>query len=169
MNRILFTPLLLGTAVSHLAAQEPSSPNIVLIMCDDMGFSDLGCYGSEIETPHLDSLAQAGVRFTQFKNTGRSCPTRAALLTGRYHRGQISKEYPTIAEVMKANGYGTYMCGKWHVTVDGAFYAPNGSFPTQRGFDRYYGCLTGGGSYYKPKPVYNDMELVTEFPDDYYY
>ncbi len=187
MNRILFTPLLLGTAVSHLAAQEPSSPNIVLIMCDDMGFSDLGCYGSEIETPHLDSLAQAGVRFTQFKNTGRSCPTRAALLTGRYqhqvgmgwmtavdehrpgYRGQISKEYPTIAEVMKANGYGTYMCGKWHVTVDGAFYAPNGSFPTQRGFDRYYGCLTGGGSYYKPKPVYNDMELATEFPDDYYY
>ena len=187
MNRILFTPLLLGTAVSHLAAQEPSSPNIVLIMCDDMGFSDLGCYGSEIETPHLDSLAQAGVRFTQFKNTGRSCPTRAALLTGRYqhqvgmgwmtavdehrpgYRGQISKEYPTIAEVMKANGYGTYMCGKWHVTVDGAFYAPNGSFPTQRGFDRYYGCLTGGGSYYKPKPVYDDMTLVTDFPDDYYY
>ena len=97
MNRILFTPLLLGTAVSHLAAQEPSSPNIVLIMCDDMGFSDLGCYGSEIETPHLDSLAQAGVRFTQFKNTGRSCPTRAALLTGRYQH-QVGMGWMTAVD-----------------------------------------------------------------------
>lgn len=186
MNRFLFVPVMLGTA-SCLAAREPSAPNIVLILCDDMGFSDLGCYGSEIQTPHLDSLADQGVCFSEFKNTGRSCPSRASLLTGRYqhqagmgwmtavdehrpgYRGQISKEYPTIAEVMKANGYGTYMCGKWHVTVDGAFDAPNGSYPTQRGFDRYYGCLSGGGSYYKPKPVYNDLTPVTEFPDDYYY
>lgn len=178
---------MLGTATPHLVAQNPSSPNIVLILCDDMGFSDLGCYGGEIKTPHLDSLALHGVRFSQFKNTGRSCPTRASLLTGRYqhqvgmgwmtavdehrpgYRGQISKEYPTIAEVMKANGYGTYMCGKWHVTVDGAFHEPNGSYPVQRGFDRYYGCLSGGGSYYRPKPVYNDLAPVTEFPEDYYY
>lgn len=187
MNRFMYVSGAFSLCAVSIMAQPASSPNVVLILCDDMGFSDLGCYGSEIQTPHLDSLAREGVRFTQFKNTGRSCPTRAALLTGRYqhevgmgwmtavdehragYRGQISKEYPTIAEVMKANGYGTYMCGKWHVTVDGAFYAPNGSFPVQRGFDRYYGCLTGGGSYYKPKPVYNDMSLVTDFPDDYYY
>ena len=187
MNRFMYVSYAFTLCATSIAGQSVSSPNIVLILCDDMGFSDLGCYGSEIQTPHLDCLAREGVRFTQFKNTGRSCPTRASLLTGRYqhqvgmgwmtavdehrpgYRGQISKEYPTVAEVMKANGYGTYMCGKWHVTVDGAFYAPNGSFPTQRGFDRYYGCLTGGGSYYKPKPVYDNMTLVTDFPDDYYY
>ena len=187
MNRFIYVSYAFTLCATSIAGQSVSSPNIVLILCDDMGFSDLGCYGSEIQTPHLDCLAREGVRFTQFKNTGRSCPTRASLLTGRYqhqvgmgwmtavdehrpgYRGQISKEYPTIAEVMKANGYGTYMCGKWHVTVDGAFYAPNGSFPTQRGFDRYYGCLTGGGSYYKPIPVYDNMTLVTDFPDDYYY
>lgn len=187
MNRFLLVPLMFGSASYPLAAQKSSAPNIVLILCDDMGFSDLGCYGSEIQTPHLDSLANRGLRFSQFKSTGRSCPSRAALLTGRYqhqvgmgwmtavdehrpgYRGQISKKYPTIAEVLKANGYATYMCGKWHVTVDGAFDTPNGSYPTQRGFDRYYGSLSGGGSYYEPKPVYNDLSPVTEFPDDYYY
>lgn len=186
MNRLLLAPLMLGTAASPLAAQS-SAPNIVLIMCDDMGFSDLGCYGSEIQTPHIDSLAREGLRFSQFKNTGRSCPSRASLLTGRYqhqvgmgwmtavdehrpgYRGQISRKYPTIAEILKANGYKTYMSGKWHVTVDGAFDAPNGSYPVQRGFDRYYGCLSGGGSYYKPKPLYNDLTRVTELPEDYYY
>lgn len=173
--------------MSAVQAQRASAPNIVLILCDDMGFSDLGCYGSEIHTPHIDSLAMSGVRFSQFKNTGRSCPSRAALLTGRYqhevgmgwmtavdehragYRGQIDKEFPTIAEIMKANGYRTYMSGKWHVTLDGAFNAPNGSYPVQRGFDRYYGCLHGGGSYYKPAPLYNDLQQVKDLPDDYYY
>lgn len=187
MNKTLFSSGLLALLAPAVAAQEKSAPNIVLIMCDDMGFSDLGCYGSEIQTPHLDSLAAQGLRFSQFKNTGRSCPSRAALLTGRYqhevgmgwmtavdehrpgYRGQIAHEYPTIAEVLKANGYRTYMSGKWHVTVDGAFDAPNGSYPVQRGFDRYYGCLSGGGSYYKPTPVYNGLERINDFPDDYYY
>lgn len=187
MDKIFLSSSLLALFSLMTSAQEKTAPNIVLIMCDDMGFSDLGCYGSEIHTPNIDRLASQGLRFSQFKNTGRSCPSRAALLTGRYqhevgmgwmtavdehrpgYRGQISNEYPTIAEVMKANGYRTYMSGKWHVTIDGAFDSPNGSYPVQRGFDRYYGCLSGGGSYYKPTPVYNNLERISQFPDDYYY
>lgn len=163
------------------------SPNIVLIMCDDMGFSDLGCYGGEVNTPNIDFLGKNGVRFTQFKNSGRSCPSRAALMTGYYqheagmgwmtavdehrpgYRGQIRNDIPTIAEILGQNGYANYLSGKWHVTVDGAFNQPNGSYPIQRGFDKYYGCLSGGGSYYKPTPVYSDLNRITELPDDYYY
>lgn len=187
MNKISLIPFLLCTTPLSSHAQKIQQPHIVLILCDDMGFSDLGCYGSEIHTPNIDKLAQDGIRFSQFKNTGRSCPSRAALLTGRYqhqvgmgwmaevdehrpgYRGQIDKEYPTIAEIMKAGGYRTYMSGKWHVTTTGGYDAPNGSYPVQRGFDRYYGCLHGGGSYYKPDPVYNDFKRITQLPDDYYY
>lgn len=178
---------LLGAGILQVQAQQERVPHIVLIMCDDMGFSDLGCYGSEIHTPHIDSLAEAGVRFSQFKNAGRSCPSRASLLTGRYqhtvdmgwmtavdehrpgYRGEITDSVPTIAEVMKAAGYRTCMSGKWHVTLEDHFGTPDGSYPTQRGFDQYYGCLSGGGSYYKPKPVYRNLTPITEFPDDYYY
>lgn len=156
---------------STIQAQSGKTPNIVLILCDDMGFSDIGCYGSEINTPHIDQLAAERIWFCQFKNTGQSCPSRAVLLTGRYpyetgmgwmaevdehhpgYRGQINKEYPTIAEILKSGGYSTYMSGKWHVTTTGAYDSPNGSYPVQRGFDRYYGCLHGGGSYYKPSPL----------------
>ena len=169
------------------ANPDQAKPNIILIMCDDMGFSDLSCYGGEVHTPHIDFLAENGIRFSQFKNTGRSCPSRAALLTGRYqhevgmgwmtavdehrpgYRGQISDRYPTIAEVFRENGYHTYMSGKWHVTVEGAFTQPNGSYPVERGFEKYYGCLSGGGSYYTPKPVFSGLQRITEFPKDYYY
>ena len=187
MKKSVFFPLLLAPLPLHLAAQEAQRPHVVLIMCDDMGFSDLGCYGGEVRTPHLDSLAMAGVRFSQFKNTGRSCPSRAALLTGHWqhevgmgwmtavdehrpgYRGQIAGGVPTIAERMRGAGYRTYMSGKWHVTVEGAFDAPNGSYPTERGFDRYYGSLSGGGSYYAPRPLYSGVQRVDSVPDDYYY
>ena len=188
MQRLIYTSLLLGvTGFSCVKAQNSASPNIILILCDDMGFSDIGCYGGEIHTPNIDSLAENGIRFSQFKNTGRSCPSRAALLTGHYqhdvgmgwmtavdehrpgYRGEITGKVPTIAEVMKANGYSTYMSGKWHLTLDDAFDAPNGSYPAQRGFDKYYGCLSGGGSYYTPTPVYHNLTRINEFPDDYYY
>ncbi len=186
----IFTSILLTTvSAASAVAQQPSQPNIVLIMCDDMGFSDIGCYGGEIQTPNIDKLAQRGVRFSQFTNTGRSCPSRAALLTGRYqhevgmgwmtavdehrpgYRGQISQDYPTIAEIMKHNGYSTYMSGKWHLTLDGSYGTPNGSMPVQRGFDRYFGCLTGGGSYYKPKQMYNNLTYIdaNSLPEDFYY
>lgn len=186
---------LLPQGVSVAFAQQKTGttghPNVVLIMCDDMGFSDLGCYGSEIKTPNIDALAEEGIRFSQFKNTGRCCPSRAALLTGRYqhavnmgwmtavdehragYRGQIPKKYPTIAEVFRENGYSTYMAGKWHVTLDGAYSSPdsrpNGSYPLERGFDRYYGALTGGGSYYKPRALMDGNEKVKEIPKDFYY
>lgn len=188
MQRFIYTSLLLGvTGFSCVKAQNSVSPNIILILCDDMGFSDIGCYGGEIHTPNIDSLAENGIRFSQFKNTGRSCPSRAALLTGHYqhdvgmgwmtavdehrpgYRGEITGKVPTIAEVMKANGYSTYMSGKWHLTLDDAFDAPNGSYPAQRGFDKYYGCLSGGGSYYTPTPVYHNLTRINEFSDDYYY
>lgn len=190
MNRLLITSLALSSIGNSVIADNVSDkkhPNIILILCDDMGFSDLGCYGGEVHTPNIDFLAERGIRFSQFKNTGRSCPSRAALLTGHYqheagmgwmtavdehrpgYRGQISANIPTIVEVLKENGYATYMSGKWHVTADGAFDKPNGSYPVQRGFDKYYGCLSGGGSYYTPKPVYSGLTRITQFPDDYYY
>ncbi|CAA6679376.1 MULTISPECIES: arylsulfatase [unclassified Lentimonas] len=181
--------LTLCTLASAVMASE--RPNIVLIMCDDMGFSDLGSYGGEIDTPNIDALAQEGVRFTQFKNTGRCCPSRAALMTGRNqhsvgmgwmaavdehrpgYRGQLSAEFPTIAEVLKENGYGTYISGKWHLTVDGNVTnpnaGPNGSWAFDRGFDESYGGLVGGGSYYKVKGLVRNNERITTFPEDYYY
>lgn len=190
MNKLLISSLILssvGNGVTAKEAGKEKQPNIILIMCDDMGFSDLGCYGGEVSTPNIDFLAESGVRFSQFKNTGRSCPSRAALLTGHYqheagmgwmtavdehrpgYRGQIAANIPTLAEVLHEGGYATYMSGKWHVTVDGAFNEPNGSYPVQRGFDKYYGCLSGGGSYYTPTPIYSGLTRVTQLPDDYYY
>ena len=113
-------------------AQKDNRPNIIVILADDLGYSDLGCYGGEIQTPNLDKLAQKGLRFNSFYNTSRSCPTRASLLTGLYqhqagigrmtfdehkpgYRGTLSENAVTIAEVMKEAGYHTGMLGKWHV------------------------------------------------------
>lgn len=190
MNKLLTNSLLLafaGFQATYGAGAGKTHPNIILILCDDMGFSDLSCYGGEVRTPHIDTLAEQGIRFSRFKNTGRSCPSRAALLTGHYqheagmgwmtavdehrpgYRGQLSADLPTLAEILRSNGYRTYMSGKWHVTVEGAFGNPNGSYPVQRGFEKYYGCLSGGGSYYRPKPLYSGLEPVGRLPDDYYY
>ena len=138
-------------------------PNIILIMADDMGFSDLGCYGSEIKTPNIDKLAFEGMRFSQFYNAARCCPTRASLLTGLYphqagmggmvvkdkkkikpgaYQGFLNVNCVTIAEVLKQAGYYTYMSGKWHV---GEF-KPH--WPTNRGFDKYFGLISGAANYY---------------------
>jgi arylsulfatase A-like enzyme len=149
-------------AAASIAASEPR-PNIILIMADDLGYSDLGCYGSEIATPNLDSLARDGVRFTQFYNTARCCPTRAALLTGLYqhqagighmvadrgypsYQGYLNDKCVTIAEAMRAGGYRTAMCGKWHVGQT----RPH--WPTDRGFERYYGLISGASNYFKLDP-----------------
>lgn len=136
-------------------AIEAARPNIVVIMVDDMGFSDIGPYGSEIATPHLDALAENGVRFSQFYNTGRCCPTRASLLTGLYshqsgigwmtsdqnepgYRGQLSDRCVTIAEVLNTAGYKTFMTGKWHVGFN------HGVTPWGRGFQRSLNTPAGG-------------------------
>jgi len=129
---------------SQAAAKRPAArPNILLIMADDMGYSDIGCYGGEIHTPNLDRLAEGGLRFTQFYNNAKCAPTRASLLTGLYSQqvgeGEM-KDCVTIAEVLKAVGYRTLMTGKWH--ADG--------IPVQRGFDHYFGLADGCCNYFNP-------------------
>jgi len=150
LTLFLITAALLG---GSLCAAD--KPNIVVILVDDMGFSDLGCYGSEIPTPNLDALAAGGLRFTQFYNTGRCCPTRASLLTGLYphqagvghmtedkgvpgYAGRLNDSCVTIAEVLKPAGYFTAMSGKWHVGQN------LGVTPWGRGFDRSLNAAAGG-------------------------
>lgn len=163
---------------------KKEQPNILLILNDDMGYSDLGCYGGEIETPNLDRLANEGLRYTQFYNTARCCPSRASLLTGLHphqadvghmigdydmdgYLGELSKDSVTIAEVLGSQGYHCCMSGKWHLT--GRLDEPNETWPRQRGFDRYYGMLTGAGSYYSPKTHVRENELLPEPEGDFYF
>jgi arylsulfatase len=195
----LLLPLLWLTLLVLLSAcseADPKRPNIIIIMSDDMGYSDLGCYGGEIRTPSLDNLASNGLRFTQFYNTGRCCPTRASLLSGVYahqasvghmmgddklpgYRGELGKDVVTIAEVMKLNGYSCYMAGKWHVTPYRENIAVTDSmkhnWPLQRGFDRFYGTIHGGGSFWDPNTLTRDNDYVAPdadpeyFPEHFYY
>jgi arylsulfatase A-like enzyme len=173
-------------------ASAQSRPNIILIMADDMGYSDLGCYGGEIETPRLDALAANGLRFTHFYNTARCCPTRACLLTGVYphqagvghmmndrghdgYRGDLNRQTVTIAEVLRTAGYATYMSGKWHVTKHTANDGPKFNWPQQRGFDKFYGTIHGAGSFYDPNSLTRGNEWVSPYndpkykPEQYYY
>ncbi len=167
------------------AAAESQRPNILLIMSDDMGFSDIGCYGSEIQTPNLDALAQNGIRFTQFYNLARCCPTRASLLTGLYphqagvghmtddrghdgYRGTLNRQCVTIAEVMRSANYRTYMCGKWHVVHDIRPNGDNSTWPVQRGFEKFYGTITGGGSFYDPTTLCRQNKFITPENDSEY-
>lgn len=143
-------------------------PNIVLILNDDMGFSDIGCYGGEIETPTLDALAQRGLRFSQFYNTARCSPSRASLLTGLHphqtgigvltydlgpegYAGNLSENCVTIPEALRGNGYRTYMSGKWHVASN--LVSPTSAWPMQRGFDEFFGTIIGAGSFYDPNTL----------------
>ena len=170
------------------AASEGRRPNVVIIMADDMGFSDVGCYGGEIRTPNIDRLAAGGLRFTQFYNTARCCPTRASLLTGLYphqagvghmmqdhgvdgYRGDLNKRCVTIAEVLARGGYGTYMSGKWHVTkaTKPETEAGKHNWPRQRGFDRYFGTITGAGSFWTPHTLTRDNTPITAPKSGFYY
>jgi arylsulfatase A-like enzyme len=178
---IAFVVTAFAALTSHALAA--SRPNVVVIMADDMGYSDSGCFGGEILTPNLDALAARGIRFTQFYNSARCCPTRAALLTGVYphqagvghmtwkkldlpgYRSDLSTHTPTIAELLKPAGYGTYMTGKWHVTWNDLPDKPRKNWPRQRGFDRFYGMITGSGSYYDPRMLVRDDEPISPAGD----
>lgn len=164
-------------------------PNILLVMADDMGYSDIGCYGGEVNTPHLDRLAANGLRYTQFYNTARCCPTRASLLTGMQphqvgmghmahfdddldgYRGDLSKQCVTIGEVLKPEGYGTYLSGKWHVCKQ--LFEEDGdksNWPCSRGFDRFYGITGGAASFFDPPTLTRDDQNIDVPRDpDYYF
>lgn len=152
-----------------------NKPNVLIILNDDMGYSDIGCYGGEVETPNLNRLAAGGLRFTQFYNTARCSPSRASLLTGLHphqtgigvlidddgpegYPGNLNKQCVTMAEVLKANEYRTYMSGKWHIAHDVT--QASDTWPLQRGFDRFYGTLAGSGNYYFPWTLTRDNENI---------
>ena len=159
--------LLQVSSKTRAASLKGKRPNIVVVLVDDMGFSDLGCYGGEIETPNIDAMAASGLRFTQFYNQGRCCPTRASLVTGLQphqvgighmtappgkplgftgaYQGYLNTECTTVAEVLRATGYHTLMSGKWHLGAD-----RRDCWPLRRGFDRFYGGLSGAFNYFKP-------------------
>jgi arylsulfatase len=191
--------LSLGLALPLTAAQRPARPNIILVLADDLGFSDLGCYGSEIATPNLDKLAATGLRFTQFYTTPRCCPTRASLLTGVYphqagvgammedrgipgYRGQLSDHCLTIAEELRLAGYHTAMAGKWHVChihfdgkrqlnfeSDTPFWDNKSNWPLQRGFDDYFGGIHGVTSYYDPFALVRGNTPIRAEGTNFYY
>ncbi len=169
----------------------PGAPNVVVILLDDLGFSDFGCYGAEIRTPHVDALAAAGLRFSNYTTVPMCTPARAALLTGRnphavgsgwltfnlpgypgYQAGEIAREVPTLAELLRASGYSTYAVGKWHNTPDYKTTpsADRGSWPLQRGFDRFHGFIGGETNYFAPAQLVSDNALVDcdAYASDYY-
>ncbi len=181
----LLASLLLASLTAPHAGAAP--PNIIVIMADDLGFSDLGCYGSEIATPNLDRLAAGGLRFTQFYNCGRCCPTRAALLTGLYphkagvgdmepdlgnpaYQGFLNDRCVTIAEALRPHGYRTLMAGKWNV----GYTRPH--WPVDRGFDHHFGLLRGASDYFDPRvgprrnasPFALDDQPFTAFDEKFY-
>ena len=166
------------------------SPNIVIILVDDLGFADVGPYGSEISTPHLDRLGRHGLVFTNYHTTPLCSPSRAALLTGlNPHRAgfafpansdpgypaysfELPDNVPTIAETLRDAGYATFMVGKWHLTGDRALHdaAPRTSWPLQRGFERYFGSLEGFTNLHAPhRLVWDNSALpVDTYPEGYY-
>ena len=201
MWKFLFTAVVVslaaGTTYTRVSAAGDGSglaarrPNIVVVLTDDMGFSDLGCYGGEIQTPNLDRLAAGGLRFTQFYNTARCCPTRASLLTGLYphqaavghmmedkgldgYLGDLSRNAVTIAEVLQSAGYATYAVGKWHVTPFTGRGADKHNWPLQRGFQRYYGIIDGAANYFDPASLVRDNTPIkasadSQYRPDHYY
>lgn len=162
-------------------------PNILLILNDDMGYSDLGCYGGEVDTPKLDQLAAGGLRFTQFYNTARCCPSRASLMTGLHphqtgighmmnddgidgYLGDLNQGCVTMAEVLRASDYRTYLSGKWHLTRHAGETEEKHNWPCQRGFDRFHGIIQGATDYFYPPFLVEDNELLPRPEDpDYYF
>jgi arylsulfatase A-like enzyme len=159
-----------------MTADRPADerrPNVIVILADDMGYSDLGCFGGEIETPNIDRIGREGIRFTQFYNTARCSPSRASLLTGRHphevgigvltdderphgYPGSLDPRFPTLAERLGSAGYATCLSGKWHLSSN--VREPDGSWPTRRGFDEFYGIMPGADDYFHPRALWHNEE-----------
>lgn len=157
--------------------------NVVLVLADDLGFSDLGCYGGEIDTPHLDGLGRSGVRLSAFYNTARCSPSRASLLTGRHphetgvgvlnddqrpwgYPGSLDAGVPTAAQYFRDAGYATCLAGKWHLSSSAE--TPDETWPTRRGFDEFYGISGGAGDYFHPRGLFHGETRQAPPEDDYY-
>jgi arylsulfatase len=196
---LTLTAFLAGPLPGFSQANHPyAKPNVILILSDDMGYSDIGCYGGEIQTPNLDMLAREGLKYTNFYNNSRCCPSRASLMTGLYphqagvgwmanvrheepgYAAELNKHCVTIAEVLKGAGYDTYMTGKWHLCNRYDAIEPNISesrkydWPLQRGFDKFYGILLGAANYYDPGALCRGNQLIspardTAYSPDHYY
>ena len=182
---VISSVLLLATA---FPVEAKDGPNILLVMVDDMGFSDLGCYGSSIDTPVLDGLAANGLRFSSFYNTGRCWSTRAALMTGvhqhqagkamsfganapRAYQGNIPRSLPFLSELLHRQGYATYHLGKWHLNNRTDRIAE--SWPLGRGFNRSY-CIASQNNFFAPWTMRDEDEIIrrpkdrSQWPSDYY-
>ena len=185
MNRkihpTLWSAIVLLCAFTASAAElyADERPNVLLILCDDLGYSDLGCYGGEIQTPHLDRLAAGGMRFTQFYNCAVCVTTRSALLTGLYprqaKRPRLRTNMITLGEAMRRAGYATSLTGKWHLGSEPPLR------PIDRGFDEYYGLLDGCCNFFNPakqdpvfynggrfRPFAHNDKRITKFPEGFY-
>lgn len=172
-----FAFVLTACTPKKINIMQSKQPNIIIILADDMGYSDINCFGSDIQTANINALAKTGLVMTQFYNASRCCPTRASLLTGLYqhqagmgdmveprkepaYQGFLNSNCVTIAEVLKTAGYNTYMTGKWHVGT-----APE-NWPVKRGFDHYLGLIDGAGSYFNPTAPYRPNQHLTIALDD---
>ncbi|HEY4415875.1 MAG TPA: arylsulfatase [Verrucomicrobiae bacterium] len=189
-----------GVPFSSRAAETNAlRPNIIVVLADDLGFSDLGCFGSEISTPNLDQLAADGLRMKQFYNTPRCCPSRAALLTGLYpqeaglgemmqdrgipgYHGEVGHDCITLAEALRSANYNTLMVGKWHIShiyfdgkkqlnheSDKPFWDNKLDWPLQRGFDKYFGTIHGVNSYYDPFALVDGNTPIQAPATNFYY
>ena len=170
---------------------RPSAPNVIVVLLDDLGYSDFGCFGGEIPTPHIDALAAGGLRFANYTTVPMCTPARAALLTGKnphavgcgwltfntpgypgYQAGEITRDAPTMAELLRAQGYSTYAVGKWHNTAEYNVTSAGdrASWPLQRGFDRFYGFVGGEAHYFAPAQLFEDNAIVARdsYTADYY-
>ena len=167
-------------------AAHPAKPNIIFILADDLGFSDIGCYGSEVATPNLDKLAARGIRVNQFYNNPRCCPSRASIMTGLYaqqagmgdmvadhgrypypeYNGILNAATLTIPEALKTAGYNTAMVGKWHLATETE--EGKRSWPLQRGFDKFWGMIAGSSVYYESPHLMNGNDPLPPPPKDQY-
>jgi arylsulfatase len=196
--RVFLTLSLSLTLAAPARPAEGRRPDIVVVLADDMGFSDLGCFGGEVRTPNVDALAAGGLRFTRFYNASRCCPTRASLLTGMYphqvglarNGRDLSRGAATLAELLRASGYRTAMAGKWHLSETAPLggradsprhlawlnhqadhdrpFADVNTYPVARGFERHYGPVWGVVDYFDPFSLVDGTEPVRQVPEGFY-